>query len=311
MDQEILDLGLPLGGSVRCGLLWYLLGSFVLLVFCHPVCFFSVFLGLRASSLDLLEAGEQIKPSWCWVEMKEERKDRMRLKSAIGLLVGVIMIGTWLQASVAVWAESNQPSQVNQLNVGSYFPFAVGNRWMYEANKDSSTEEWKVTREENDAFVVQVTVDSLSAASFEEFFRPSADGIERMASPNRDTKEQKHPVVNSKLQAQLDNEPQADTGPLFLLKGPLQIGTVWENNDGRYEITALNETVTVPAGTFQNCIEVMRWSKGGNVTVTSLYAPGVGVVQRDETFPLLEGSGNLNARQRQQMVLQLKEWQIK
>ena len=51
---------------------------------------------------------------------------------------------------------------------------------------------------------------------------------------------------------------------------------MWENNDGRYEITALAQTVSVPAGTFEGCVEVMRWNRGGTVTVTSLYAPGVG-----------------------------------
>ncbi len=220
------------------------------------------------------------------------------------LTIGIAgVFGGWLQMASGVWAESL---------LGEYFPLAIGNRWVYHARQGAATEEWKVIRQEKDAFVVKITADSLSTASFEEFFIPTAAGVERVSVANGKPAEIKHPVVNSKYQAQLTHTPSAeDSQPLFVLKRPVQIGTVWENRDGRYEVTSLSETVTVPAGTFKDCMEVMHWSKGGGVTIITHYAPWVGVVQRDETFPLLEGSGNLNPRQKQQLVLQLKEWEVK
>ena len=221
-----------------------------------------------------------------------------------GVLAGVL--GGCLQTACIVWAEPL---------LGEYFPLAIGNRWVYHARQGAATEEWQVIRQEKDAFVVKITADSLSTASFEEFFIPTAAGVERVSAANGKQAEVKHPVVNSKYQAQLAQLAQTSSAeasqPLFVLKRGLQIGTVWENRDGRYEVTSVSETVTVPAGTFENCVEVMHWSKGGGVTVITHYAPGVGVVQRDETFPLLEGSGNLNPRQKQQLVLQLKEWEVK
>ena len=57
-----------------------------------------------------------------------------------------------------------------QPNLAAYFPLTVGNRWVYEASEGTSTEEWEVIREEEDAFVIQITADSLSTASFEEEF---------------------------------------------------------------------------------------------------------------------------------------------
>lgn len=143
----------------------------------------------------------------------------------------------------------------------------------------------------------------------------TAAGVERVSAGHGKQAEVKHPVVNSKYTTQLAEPAQPSSAeenqPLFFLKNPLEIGTVWENRDGRYEVTSLSETVTVPAGTFKNCVEVMHWSKGGGVTVITHYARGVGVVQRDETFPLLEGSGNMNPGQKQRLVLQLQEWTVK
>ena len=234
------------------------------------------------------------------------RTSRMSQMSRIGLVF--VAVATWLQVASVVRAEP-QPSD--------YFPLAVGNRWVYAASTGDSTEEWKVIRQEDDVFVVKITADSLSTASFDEFFRLAAAGLERVSATNSNSgngkpEEMEQPVINAKFQAQLEEKPDALEGqPLFFFKAPVQLGASWETTDGRYEVTGLNETVSVPAGTFSNCVEVMHWSKGGKVTVITSYAPGVGVVQRDETFPLLEGSGNMNARQRQQMVLQLKEWTVK
>lgn len=218
-------------------------------------------------------------------------------------LVFVALGMSWLQMASVLSAE-RRPSD--------YFPLAVGNRWVYEANPGSSTEEWEVVGQEDETFIVEITTDALSTASFEEFFRPTAAGIERIAAPGEKPEEIKHPVINAKFKAQLEDKPDAFEGQaLFFFKTPLRLGASWETADGRYEVTGVNETVTVPAGTFTNCVEIIRWSTGGKVTVITSYAPGVGVVQRDETFPLLEGSGNLNARQRQRMVLQLREWTVK
>ncbi len=51
----------------------------------------------------------------------------------------------------------------------------------------------------------------------------------------------------------------------------------WEQD----EIISLSETVTVPAGTFQNCVKIRETSSDGD-TEYKLYAPGVGCVKEIE-----------------------------
>ncbi len=40
-----------------------------------------------------------------------------------------------------------------------------------------------------------------------------------------------------------------------MLKAPIEVGTSWTNDDGEYEITAINHEMEVPHGSF-NTIEV-------------------------------------------------------
>jgi heme A synthase len=81
---------------------------------------------------------------------------------------------------------------------------------------------------------------------------------------------------------------------LVFLEGPVQVGTTWRDEEGRYKVTAVAQTVTVPARTFTNCIEVTNRRRGGKATVVTLYASQVGVVQREEIFPIIEGVGSFH-----------------
>src|SRR5207245_5034093 len=127
----------------------------------------------------------------------------------------------------------------------------------------------------------------LTTGGFEEFFIPTNEGIKRFAQETTNK----------------DNPP-------FFLKGPLRVGTTWEDEDGTYEITALDQSVTVPAGTFTHCLEVTNRRKGGKATVVTLYAPGVGVVRREEVFPIIEGSGSFYPPTQDKALLPLQQWQL-
>ncbi len=182
--------------------------------------------------------------------------------------------------------------QADDALLSQYFPLAIGNRWVYEVQDRTDgappTEEyWEVTREEQGAFVLRIHPSDLTTGGFEESFIPTTDGIKRMAAETKD-KEQ----------------------PPFYLKGPLQVGTTWQDEDGEYEITALHKTVTVPAGKFSHCVEVTNRRKGGKATVVTLYAPGVGVVQREETFPIIEGSGSFHPQRQDKALMRLREWKL-
>ena len=202
------------------------------------------------------------------------------------LLGALIALEGGILGARALWAETS---------VENYFPLAIGNRLVYESGEHSGAssvvESWGVMRQEQNAFALQITLDNDSLSSFETFFVLAPTGIRRLA-----------------------HEPQSqgteEGEPLFVLKAPLTVGATWDNEDGRYEVTAVQKTATVPAGTFPNCVEVTHHSRGDRVTVVTLYAPGVGVVIRDETFPRLEGSGGFDSTRRDHVTLQLKEWTV-
>ncbi|MGH7961725.1 MAG: hypothetical protein ACRERD_07835, partial [Candidatus Binatia bacterium] len=94
--------------------------------------------------------------------------------------------------------------------------------------------------------------------------------------------------------------------PQLFLKVPLTKGATWENNWGKYEVTAVDVSETVPAGTFKNCVEVTYRAHSGDVTIVSLYAPGVGMIQRDETFIAIAFAGGGPVRS----LLRLKDWKV-
>jgi hypothetical protein len=97
-----------------------------------------------------------------------------------------------------------------------------------------------------------------------------------------------------------NEEPQVKKFPSYYFKYPLQTGNSWKESADesdiattipmQYSIESLNETVTVPAGTFKKCLKVKKTGttkldKGifGVVTVNkeeiSWYAPGVGMIK--------------------------------
>ena len=90
---------------------------------------------------------------------------------------------------------------------------------------------------------------------------------------------------------QPSNAASRDGQPQFILKTPLALGATWKTSAGRYEITGLDALAAVPAGVFEDCIEVTFWSRNGQAKAVTLYVPGVGMVQRDESFTILGGLG--------------------
>ncbi len=213
-------------------------------------------------------------------------------------LLILLALGCGVQGSSVLYAEPLP---------NAYFPLAVGNQWVYESSEGTEAEpigeSWKVTRQEGNAFTLEIKQSYVTMDSIEEFFVSTADGVGR-------------------LDDQTTSAETTGTEPQFFLKAPLAIGATWNNTEGTFEVTAVGKTTTIPAGTFTNCVEVTRQSKGGRVTVVTLYAPGVGVVQQEERFPIISGglgsfdrltsggAGGSDTQQQGQIFLQLKEWKL-
>jgi hypothetical protein len=87
-----------------------------------------------------------------------------------------------------------------------------------------------------------------------------------------------------------------------LLCRPIAPGSAWlsvvsASATERYEIAGVDETVTVPAGTFRGCVRVRSQLRAGKVDQVAelTYAPGVGPVLL-ETFAVVAGSAKPQIR---------------
>lgn len=192
--------------------------------------------------------------------------------------------GWWLQTGLVVAAQGS----------GEYFPLAVGNRWVYESSEGSAAapalESWEILRQEGREFVVRIKQPFITFEGVEERLDPVSGGL------------------NRRVQSATSSLTQV------LLQPPFTVGAQWQEADGgRSAVTAVGETVTTPAGTFADCVEITRRRKGSQTIVVSTYAPGVGMVQREETFSVIYGGagGDFLTPAKGRVVLRLKEWTIR
>ncbi len=81
--------------------------------------------------------------------------------------------------------------------------------------------------------------------------------------------------------------------PEYLLKNPIQMNTAWQGKDGQYRIAGVNETVQTPAGTFRGCVRVDRARADNPIAFSWWYAPRVGLVKYQRTFPAGQETGLL------------------
>jgi hypothetical protein len=164
-----------------------------------------------------------------------------------------------------------------------------------ELDQSAQTEVWHITGKQKDAFILNITLPEEARTGFNEFIVVVPEGIER---------------VDLKTDPETNIErPEAEGAHRLFLKAPVAVGTFWKNKDGRWEITAVDEKIVVPAGVFEHCIEVTNKSDSGKVTIISYYAPGVGVIMREESFPRPEGSA-FDDRRKAYATLRLKEWKV-
>ena len=197
----------------------------------------------------------------------DERRFRFGLRGLCMLLLGL-------------WLVSGGPPPPDSRGLGAasirgplpadYFPLAVGNRWHYESSEGDAfspvTETWRVVERRGLDYVLQIRQSLLAGELPSEFVSVSSAGI----------------AVR----------PRAGAPVEFLIKSPGRLGTTWETAAGHFEIAGLSESAVVPAGVFENCLKVRFRAHNGQAAAVTLYAPGVGMIQRDETFTIFGGLGS-------------------
>ncbi len=140
--------------------------------------------------------------------------------------------------------------------VSSYYPLAVGNRWVYVDSTGTEHEE------------------ILSDHIGEFFYNPRT----RLGTAH-EPEGIRQAVFNKGI-------PRSSW---FILKLPIRTGAIWSSEDLLYEITNTSKTALVRAGTFRDCVEVRVRHKREFVTnrekgtveavLLITFAPGVGPVE--------------------------------
>jgi len=59
------------------------------------------------------------------------------------------------------------------------------------------------------------------------------------------------------VQAEKESNPKVMSPPFYYVKNPLEVGTAWGGGESpQGKIESVNESITVPAGTFKSCVKV-------------------------------------------------------
>ncbi len=150
-------------------------------------------------------------------------------------------------------------------DVSTYLPIKVGNYWEYEGEGNeyaSFTQE--IIYGENGRFQMM-----------------NDNGGTVMANVIEVTQDS---IVNTYREGEIYDKRNVLNKPsnlnIIILKRPLAVGNTWVSEENIYEIIKTDETVEVPAGTFDNCIVVRITFKDGNEGF-AYYRKDVGLVRSD------------------------------
>ena len=166
----------------------------------------------------------------------------------------------------------------------AYYPLSVGNQWVYD--KDGTISISGVTAGTiSGSEVTDITDKVPHSGGFDVFVQEMclSDTLE-MGGQTFITDTTYTTYMNVTDEGLHIYTNLTDPDSVSIVPFPLEVGLTWqfsENPPMTAEILSLTETVNVPAGTFENCMELkLTWMEQGN-TVENItdYAPNVGKVK--------------------------------
>lgn len=184
----------------------------------------------------------------------------------VGLLIALMLCGCSGGTNTAVPSVDSEAV----LPAAKWFPLAIGNSWTYNITQDTSL----ITPEPGQKLIAKYsgTMSSPSKMTqgglvwYNMHFAALIGSYDALA--RRD--------ANGLLGK--DMPPAAPRE--YAIKAPIQVGATW--NGGKtgigFKITSLTKKVTVPKGTFKNCLVVVSTDTPANTKTTTYYAPGVGKI---------------------------------
>lgn len=151
---------------------------------------------------------------------------------------------------------------------GDFFPLTAGSIWSYqgEGNEYASftrkvlfTEGNRAQIEESNGGTVLAVIYEVTNSAVRRIFR----------------REEAYEAANL-----LKEKP---TESVTILSAPFRVGKAWTSGGTRYEITDVNATLTVPAGTFSGCLVIKNSNPSAREqsVVREYYKEGIGLVKRE------------------------------
>lgn len=212
-------------------------------------------------------------------------------------------------------------------DTASLFPLEPGHRWVYSV---STTMERGAGSTELRVISTRGAVDLPQGGSA--WVRRSEDGVEWLLKADETG------VYRVASRTDLQDEPQPDPAPRYVLKAPVAVGTSWQAPTApyllrrnaefppeirhahpsvpmNYQIEALDASVETPAGAFRDCVRVVGQAtlrlfadpvngwRDLPLTTTEWYCRGPGLVKMVREEP-----ANSTFLAGGRMVLELQEW---
>ncbi len=181
--------------------------------------------------------------------------------------------------------DSTSPSGPQSGSDSAYYPLSVGNQWVYSRSGSSSVAGIPISTISGEN-ITDITGQVSHGEGFQVYVQ------ENDMSDTTDTAGQV--VVIDSTYTTYMNITDAGIYSYVSLAGsdsvgfvpfPLEVGATWQFSDEppmTGEILSMSETVTVPAGTFENCLQMrLTWVDATGVTVINVtdFAPNVGRVR--------------------------------
>ncbi|MCK5786498.1 MAG: hypothetical protein KAH54_08055 [Candidatus Sabulitectum sp.] len=196
----------------------------------------------------------------------------------------IILIGTVIILGLASGCGDKTPSGPSSGSDAAYYPLSVGNQWVYDKAGTMSVS-GIVTGTITGSEVTDITDKVSHASGFDVFVQAvSVSDTLEMAGQIFITDTTYTTYMNITDEGLHVYTNLTGTDSTSIVPFPLEVGLTWQFSEDppmTGEILSLTETVNVPAGTFENCLEMkLIWIEQGNTveTVTD-FAPNVGKVK--------------------------------
>jgi hypothetical protein len=157
------------------------------------------------------------------------------------------------------------PTPTEEVDISDYMPMKVGYTWEYEGEgNEYASYTSKIEFAENNRFQEAQDNGGTLMANIYEVRDDSIVHVYQMGEN----------YEHKNLLKEKDNLNDV------ILKLPLQAGNKWIGEENSYEIIDTKATITVPYGTFTDCVVVKRTYKDGSESFMH-YKEGIGLIQSE------------------------------